>query len=118
MEEYEPDDAEDEDGEPGRNRQKRKDRRTRFGLTRLGCRFNDVALPVFCRHDEPRSDCPHIVPRTRGLAGEPGRRKRRAPRASRITATPSSQAMFRFYPRLATLQRSVCDATASGLTSL
>ena len=45
-EEYEPDDAQDQNGEPGRNRQEREHRRARFGLAYLGRGFDDLAMSL------------------------------------------------------------------------
>jgi len=43
-EKYEPEHAEDQHGEAGRNRQKREHRRTGFGLPRFGRSFDDPML--------------------------------------------------------------------------
>ena len=50
-EEYEPDDAEDQNREPGRNRQKREHRRAGLGLARLGRGFDDLAVSLRCHGD-------------------------------------------------------------------
>ena len=50
-EEYEPDDAQDENCEPGRNGQQREHRRSGFGLARLGRGFDDLAMSLRCHGD-------------------------------------------------------------------
>jgi len=47
-EKHEPDDAEDQDREPGGSHQKRKHRRPGFGLTGLGRGFDNLAMSLPC----------------------------------------------------------------------
>ena len=47
-EEYEPDDAEDQNCEPGRNRQEREHRWAGFGLACLGRGLDDLAMSLRC----------------------------------------------------------------------
>jgi hypothetical protein len=50
-EENEPHDAQDQNREPGRNRQQREHRRAGFSLASLGRGFDDLALSLRCHGD-------------------------------------------------------------------
>src|SRR5215813_10781203 len=49
-EEHKPDDAEDQNGEPGRGGQERQYRRPGFALARLGGRFHNAIMFSRCSH--------------------------------------------------------------------